>query len=113
MRYNRKLAISMAGSRKATLWPKSETMWSDFTERLKTPVHSPETLDEYLAMPKNRQADLKDVGGFVGGTFLHERRKNAYVQGRDLLTLDMDNIPAGQTEDILKRIAGLGCAAAV
>ena len=39
----------------------------DFTEKLKVPVRSTETLDEYLALPKNRQAELKDVGGFVGG----------------------------------------------
>lgn len=113
MEYNRKLMISTAGSRKATSWPKSEIMWSDFVDRLKTPVRSTETMDQYLALPKNRQADLKDVGGFVGGTFTVDRRKSAYVQGRDLLTLDMDNIPTGQTEDILKRVSGLGCAAVV
>lgn len=33
--------------------------------------------------------------------------------GRDLITLDLDNIPAGQTDDILRRVDGLGCAAAV
>ena len=68
---------------------------------------------EYLALPKNQQAELKDVGGFVGGTFEGDRRKSAYVKGRDLITLDLDNIPAGKTEDILKRVSGLGCAAAV
>lgn len=113
MEHNRKLWISTAGTRKATYWPKSEIMWSEFVERLKTPVRSSETLEAYLAMPKNQQAELKDVGGFVGGTFINDRRKSAYVQGRDLLTLDMDNIPAGQSEEILKRVGGLGCAAAV
>ena len=110
---NRLLKISTAGSRKATYWPKSEILWSDFVDKLRVPVRSTETLEEYLAMPKNRQAELKDVGGFVGGTFENDRRKSAYIQGRDLLTLDMDNIPAGMTEDILKRVSGLGCAAAV
>lgn len=113
MQYNRKLMISTAGSRKAIHWPKSELLWSEFTEKLKVPVRSTETMDEYLALPKNRQAELKDVGGFVGGTFENDRRKSAYVQGRDLLTLDLDNIPAGGTEDVLKRVAGLGCAAAL
>ena len=113
MQYNRKLMVSTAGSRKATYWPKNEIMWSDFAEKLKTPVQSPETMEQYLALPKNRQSDLKDVGGFVGGTFLNDRRKSVYVQGRDLLTLDLDNIPAGQTENILKRVSGLGCAAVV
>lgn len=113
MQYNRKLMISTAGSRKAIHWPKSELLWSEFAGKLKVPVRSTESLEEYLALPKNRQAELKDVGGFVGGTFENDRRKSAYVQGRDLLTLDLDNIPAGKTEDLLKRVAGLGCAAAV
>lgn len=113
MQYNRKLLISTAGSRKAFLWPESEIMWSDFADRLKVPVRSTETVEQYSALPKSRQAELKDVGGFVGGTFENDRRKSAYVKGRDLLTLDLDNIPAGKTEDILKRVSGLGCAAAV
>ena len=113
MQHNRTLRISTAGSRKATHWPKSEILWSEFVEKLKTPVRGIETLDQYLALPKSRQDELKDVGGFVGGTFTGDRRKASCVEGRDLITLDLDNIPAGQTEDILKRVGGLGCAAAV
>lgn len=113
MQHNRILRISTAGSRKATYWPKSEITWSDFTEKLKTPIRSVESLEEYLALPKSKQDELKDVGGFVGGTFKGDRRKAINVEGRDLITLDLDNIPAGQTEDILKRVGGLGCAAAI
>lgn len=113
MQYNRKLQISTAGTRKAMHWPKSEIMWSEFAEKLKTPVRGAETLEQYLALPKSQQDELKDVGGFVGGTFEGDRRKAAGVVGRDLITLDLDNIPAGQTDDILRRVDGLGCAAAV
>ena len=113
MQYNRKLQISTAGTRKATHWPKSEIMWSEFAEKLKTPVRGTETLEQYLALPKSQQDDLKDIGGFVGGTFAGDRRKAANVTGRDLITLDLDNIPVGQTEDILRRVDGLGCAAVV
>lgn len=113
MQNNRKLQISIGGSRKALHWPGSIIMWSEFTEKLKTPVRSTETLEEYLALPKVKQDELKDVGGFVGGTFVGDRRKAIYVEGRDLITLDMDNIPAGQAEDILRRVNGLGCAATV
>lgn len=113
MQNNRMLQISTAGTRKATHWPKVSILWSEFVEKIKTPVRGAETLEEYLAMPKARQDELKDVGGYVGGTFKGDRRKAALVEGRDLLTLDMDNIPAGQTEDILKRVDGLGCAALV
>lgn len=113
MLYNRELRISSAGSRKATVWPASRILWSEFTERLKSPVRGTETVEEYLKLPKSRQDELKDVGGFVGGTFAGERRKAAKVMGRDLVTLDLDSIPAGQTNDILKRVSGLGCAAAI
>ena len=113
MQNNRMLHISTAGSRKATHWPKVEILWSEFCERFKTPVRGTETIGEYLAMPKSRQAELKDVGGFVGGTFAGDRRKAVNVEGRDLVTLDLDNIPTGQTEDILRRVGGLGCAALV
>lgn len=113
MEYNRKLQISTAGSRKALLWPASEIMWSEFVDRLKTPIRSTETLDQYLALPKPQQDELKDVGGYVGGTLSGNRRKGSRVEGRDLLALDMDNIPAGGTVDVLKRVDGLGCAAVV
>lgn len=113
MRYNRELRISTAGSRKATHWPKSTILWSEFARRLETPVRGTESYEAYLAMPKARQAELKDVGGYVGGTFTGDRRKAGRVEGRDLVTLDLDSIPAGQTEDILRRVDGLGCAAVV
>lgn len=113
MQYNKLLKISMAGSRKAASWPRSTILWSEFVERLKTPVRGTERYEEYLSMSKARQAELKDVGGFVGGTFTGDRRKSGCVEGRDLITLDLDNIAAGQAEDILKRVGGLGCAAVV
>lgn len=103
----------MAGSRKTKYWPRTEILWTEFTDKLRNPTRSTETQEEYLAYPKVKQDELKDVGGFVGGTFANDQRKAAYVEGRDLITLDMDNIPAGGTEDILKRVSGLGCAAAV
>lgn len=113
MENNRMLLISMAGTRKTKHWPRMEFTWAEFVEKLKTPVRSTETLEEYLSYAKVKQDELKDVGGFVGGIFAGDIRKAAYVEGRDLLTLDMDNIPAGRTEDILRRVAGLGCNAAV
>lgn len=113
MQNNREIWISAAGTRKTRRWPRTTLFWSEFVDRLRVPVRSPETIEEYLAMPKAKQDDLKDVGGFVGGTFQQDIRKAAYVEGRDLVTLDLDQIPAGQTEEILKRVGALGCAAVV
>lgn len=110
MRYDRQITISAAGSRKATFWPSQTLYWSEMIDRLRTAVRGTETLSEYLKLPKREQDELKDVGGFVGGTLKDNRRKAANVIGRDLITLDLDNIPAGGTQDVLKRLEGLGCA---
>ena len=113
MQNNKEIRISTGGSRKSTHWPVCVLMWSEFVDKLRVPQRSDETLEQYLAYPKSKQDELKDVGGFVGGTFAGDRRKAANVEGRDLITLDLDSIPAGQTDEILKRVGGLGCAAAV
>lgn len=113
MNYDRQIAISTAGSRKATRWPTSSLWWSELVTRLQTPVRSSESLGEYLMYSKTKQDDLKDVGGFVAGTFIGQRRKANEVVGRDVITLDLDNVPAGQTDDVLRRLDGLGCSFAV
>ncbi|WP_309479099.1 virulence-associated E family protein [Brevibacillus agri] len=113
MNYDRQLTISSAGSRKATHWPAQTIYWSELVERLRVAVRGTETLAEYLQLPKKQQDDLKDVGGFVAGELVGGRRKASAVAGRDVITLDLDNIPAGGTADTLRRLDALGCAYAV
>ncbi|HMM30983.1 MAG TPA: virulence-associated E family protein [Clostridia bacterium] len=110
MRYDRQIIISTAGSRRATKWPPSTLWWSELVERLRVPTRGVETLAAYLAMPKAKQDELKDVGGFVAGTLQGNRRKAKAVTGRDVVTIDEDSIPAGSTADVLRRMDGLGCA---
>lgn len=110
MQFDRKITISAAGSRKATSWPAQTLYWSELVDRLRTAVRGTETLAEYLKLPKSQQDELKDVGGFVAGTLEGNRRKASNVTGRDVLTLDLDNIPAGGTKEVLRRLEGLGCA---
>jgi putative DNA primase/helicase len=110
---DRQIIISSAGSRKATNWPSQVLYWSELVERLRTPVRGLETLEEYLRLPKSRQDELKDVGGFVGGTLKEGRRRAGNVLSRDIVTLDLDNIEAGGTKEVLRKIEALGCAYAV
>ncbi len=107
---DKQIIISVAGNRKATVWKPQSMMWSDFITRVSRPAVSTETMQEYKSMKKAQQDDLKDVGGYVGGTLKDNRRKNGYVIDRCLVTLDADNISPGGTEDILKRVSALGCA---
>lgn len=107
---DRRLTISVGGSRKAVQWQASTLLLSELIARLVTPQRGTETVAEYLRMPKAQQDERKDVGGFVGGTLSGARRKAGTVTGRDLLTLDLDNIPAGGAEEVLRRLESLGCA---
>ena len=109
MQNDRKINIASGASRRATLWTTQSLMVSELWERLKVPVRSAETLAEYLDMKKAQQDELKDVGGFVGGSLNGTRRKANNVSGRDIITLDLDNIPAGHKDDILRRVDALGC----
>lgn len=110
---DRQITISAAGSRKATRWPAQTLFWSELVERLQVPARGTETMTEYLALPKGRQDDLKDVGGFIGGALKDGRRKAGNVINRDVITLDFDNIPPGGTQDVLRRVDALGCTYAV
>ena len=88
-------------------------MWSEFIDRLRTPQRTPETIEEYLKMTKAQQGQLKDIGGFVGGALNGTQRKAKNVTGRDLVTLDLDNIANGETANVLRKIDSLGAGYAV
>lgn len=114
MQYDRKITITVGASRKATVWKPETLTLSEFWGRLGNVHRSTETLAQYRDLPKPKQDELKDVGGFVAGTFRGEsantfvRRKACNVTGRDIVTLDLDNIPAGQTDSVLMKLDTLG-----
>lgn len=113
MQYDKELRISLGSSRWSTSWPVCVMTWSDFCRKLQTPVKGPETLGEFLKLSKADQDNRKDCGGYVGGVIEGERRKVGNVKSRDLITLDLDNIPAGKTQEVLDGVKLLGCGAAV
>ena len=61
LKFDREITISSAGNRSAKIWTRQKIYWSELIEKLKTPVRSPETLEEYLKYPKSKQDNLKDV----------------------------------------------------
>ena len=106
---DRKITISAGASRRATLWTAQTLLISELWEKLKVPARGTETLAEYMSLKKAQQDELKDIGGFMGGTLNGPRRKANNVTGRDIITLDLDNVPAGGTDDVLRRVGALGC----
>ena len=86
----RKFCIATALSRNAKIWKNKEVFWEEFVKRLETTVRTSETQGEYKNLPKSKQDEIKDVGGFVAGRLKEGRRKSGYVQCRSMLTLDAD-----------------------
>lgn len=109
MTNDRQITISVGASRRATVWQGRTLLISELYDKLRLPARSTETMAEYLALPKGQQDDLKDVGGFVAGALNGPRRKAGAVAGRDVLTLDLDNIPPGGAANVAGRVEGLGC----
>lgn len=107
---DRKITISVGASRKSTNWQRQDLTFSTFVEKLRDPVRTDETIEEFLKLPRAKQSELKDVGGFVGGALKGRRRKAANVEGRDLVTLDFDNIASGETKNVIDTVQSLGCA---
>lgn len=109
MQYDREITITVGNNRKSVNWQPQSIMLSEFYEKLRIPNRSTETMREYLNLKKSEQDDKKDIGGFVAGTLSGPRRRAGAVTGRDIITLDFDTIPPGGTDEILKRVDGLGC----
>lgn len=82
------LKIAVASGRKAKKWQNRDMTWSDFLSRLSRPVITGETVAEYAAMPRDRQSEVKDVGGYVAGYLNGGSRSD--VRLRSMVTLDAD-----------------------
>ena len=109
MQNDRQITISCGNSRKAVDWRQETLLISELWDKLRVPARGKETVAQYLGLKKTQQDELKDVGGFVGGSLNGPRRKARNVTGRDIITLDFDNIPPGGKDDVLRRIGALGC----
>lgn len=113
MDIDKKISISIGASRWSMQWTQTTMLWSELCDRLKTPVRTKETVEEYHQMKKAEQGKLKDIGGFVGGSLSGLQRKAINVTGRDLITLDLDSISPGDTDNVVRTVDSLGMAYAI
>lgn len=104
----RKLTISVGSSRKETKWLPREMTWPELLEKLAQPIYTGETVSEYKRMSKDKQDDIKDVGGFVGGALRDGVRKSGNVLYRSLLTLDLD-FAQPDTWETIQLLSGNAC----
>lgn len=90
---NPTLWISEGSSRYSTQWKNRQIKWSELLKRLQDPTRTQETQAEYFKMKKSDQDNIKDVGGFVGGTLTDGHRKTDTVKARTILSFDLDQAP--------------------
>lgn len=95
LQYDGPITIATAGSRKSTSWKNRDVMWGELAKRLSITQRTSETQNEYITMAKAKKDEVKDVGGFVGGSLRNGRRKAESIVYRGLLTLDIDSVPQG------------------
>ncbi|MBR5879347.1 MAG: hypothetical protein IKY91_07300, partial [Akkermansia sp.] len=86
--HDKALDVALGNSRKQKVWKNKTLLWSELVERLSTTTRTSETLAEYKAMSRDRQSEVKDVGGFVGGYCTNGSRSD--VCHRSVLCLDAD-----------------------
>lgn len=88
----RKLAIAYGNSRQAKKWVNKEITFDALKDRLKTPIRTTESAEEYAKFSKGQKDNAKDHGGFVAGVLKGGRRKNDTVELRSMIALDGDKI---------------------
>lgn len=94
------MKIATAPSRTSKKWKTVDVSWDWMLDKLRTPKRTGETMAEYQRMPKEEQAQRKDVGGFVGGALNGGRRVAGAVTERWLLTLDADHARRDDWEEV-------------
>ena len=94
------MKIAYGNSRMETHWKNKEVSWDDFCAWVSTTQRTTESVEEYKKMSKAEQANIKDVGGFVGGHLKGGSRKSGNVLCRSMLTLDMDYGEPGIVDEI-------------
>lgn len=90
LKHNITLDIATANTRRAAKWQNKRATWQDIVNTLSETERTTETIKQYFSYTKDRQDDIKDVGGFVGGYLREGRRKKGYVDYRQIVCLDVD-----------------------
>lgn len=93
--------VSVGNSRMDKKFNCMDMTEDDFIKKLSQTKRTAETMAQYKKMPKGKQDDIKDVGGFVLGKLKGGRRKKDCIISRSAITLDMDY----GTENILDELA--------
>ena len=89
---SRKIYIATGKSKTETKWKNVEITYQSLIEKLKITTRTRETYKEYKRMTKAQRDEIKDVGGFVGGSLKGGRKTAETLANRSIITLDLDSV---------------------
>lgn len=108
LKHNIELDIASAPSSRSLKWKNKRTTWQAVAVTLSETTRTDETVRQYFSYTKDRQDEIKDVGGFVGGRLkggtvfvkkTHSEvevkhpygiRRKGHVEHRQIVALDVD-----------------------
>lgn len=96
----RPFRITTGKSRLSTRIERKTIKWDTLANRLLQYGQIDCTYDEYMALPPDKQADLKDQGWFIGGQFNGPKRLLQDMARRCCITLDIDHADPYDLEEI-------------
>lgn len=99
MKYN----IMIANSRLENRLHKITMDEEEVRKRLANPIRTAESQAEYLQIPRQKQADIKDVGGFVAGVSADGSRKADQMVSRCMIVYDIDKCTLEKFAEIRKQ----------
>lgn len=105
----RDLSIAYGNSRTARFWSNKTIKFEELCDRLRNPIYTSETAEEYPKLPKSQRDDIKDKGGFVAGHLSGNRRQANKVVCRSMLVYDLDSIESEFLKNISSKIHNKGC----
>ena len=105
----RDLSIAYGNGRTAKFWSNKTIRFDELCDRLRSPIYTSETAEEYPKLPKGQRDDIKDKGGFVAGHLRGNRRQANKVVCRSMLVYDLDNIETEFLQNIGSKISNKGC----
>ena len=93
------IVITEFKNRKNPIGKVRKISWDDFVEKLKKPVITDESLDEYRKMSNEDRTEAKDCGGYVAGEFEYGKRAKILLKNRYVLTIDADDATPHDVDD--------------
>ena len=93
------IVITEFSSRKKPNGKIKHTTWEDLVERLKSPVITEETIEDYKKASNEDRTAIKDVGGYVAGEFENGKRDKTLLKSRYILTIDADEATSHDVDD--------------